>query len=44
MKSRRFRPSAWSKWLVPFLIGLLLLAMLSTFVLVALSVFGYKFG
>ncbi len=44
MKSKRFRSTVWTKWLVPLLLILLLAAMLLTFVVVALSLFGYKFG
>ena len=44
MNSKRFRPSGWTKWLVPLLLILLLGAMLLTFVIVALSVFGFRFG
>ncbi len=44
MKSRRFQPSAWTKWLVPCLLILLLAGLLAIFVLVGLSVFGFNFG
>ncbi len=44
MNSKRFRPSWLSRWLVPALMILLLALMLSAFVLVVLSVFGFKFG
>jgi len=42
VSSKRFRPSRRSSWLVPALIVLLLLVMLSTFAIVALSVLGFK--
>ena len=42
MKSKRFRPSVMTKWLVPFLMALLLGTLLLAFVIVALSVFGFK--
>jgi len=44
MKSKRFQLTAWTKWLIPCLLILLLVAMLTTFVVVALSVFGFSFG
>jgi hypothetical protein len=44
MNSKRFRPSAWTKWLVPLLLGLLLTGLLITLVIIGMSVFGIKFG
>lgn len=43
MNSKRFRPSIWTKWVVPILLILLVGVMLFTFGVVALSLFGYKF-
>ena len=39
-RSQRFTPSGWSRWLVPFLLGILLLGLLAILVLILLSVLG----
>jgi hypothetical protein len=44
MNSKRFRPSAWSKWLVPLLLAVLLLGLFTTLVIIGMSVFGIKFS
>lgn len=38
--SQRFQPSAWMKWLVPVLLGLILLGLAASLVIVVLSVLG----
>jgi hypothetical protein len=38
--SKRFTPSKWTRWLVPALLGLLLLGLLITLAIVLLAVFG----
>jgi len=38
--SQRFQPSAWMKWLIPALIGLILLGLVASLVIVILSVVG----
>jgi uncharacterized membrane protein len=44
MNSKRFRPSAWLKWLVPLLLAVLLLGLFTTLVIIGMSLFGIKFG
>ena len=44
MNSKRFRPSAWLKWLVPLLLAMLLLGLLTILVIIGMSLFGFKFG
>jgi hypothetical protein len=34
MNSKRFRPSAWLKWLVPLLLAMLLLGLLTTLIII----------
>jgi len=43
MKSKHFRPSLWSKWLVPLLLAMLLLGLLTILVIIGMSLFGFKF-
>jgi hypothetical protein len=43
MNSKRFRPSAWLKWLVPLLLAVLLLGLFTTLVIIGMSLFGIKF-
>jgi hypothetical protein len=38
--SQRFQPSAWTKWLVPLLLALILLGLAASLVIVILSVIG----
>ncbi len=38
--SQRFQPSTWMKWLVPFLLVLILLGLAASLVIVILSVIG----
>ena len=42
MNSKRFRPSTWSKWLVPFLLSVLSLGLLSSLVIIGMSLIGFK--
>jgi hypothetical protein len=42
--SQRFQPSAWMKWLVPFLLVLILLGLAASLVIVLLSVTGITPG
>jgi uncharacterized membrane protein len=44
MNSKRFRPSAWLKWLVPLLLAVLLLGLFTTLVIIGMSLFGIKLG
>jgi uncharacterized membrane protein len=44
MNSKRFRPSAWLKWLVPLLLAMLLLGLLTTLIIIGMSLLGIKFG
>ena len=44
MNSKRFRPSAWLKWLVPLLLAMLLPGLLTTLIIIGMSLFGIKFG
>ena len=44
MNSKRFRPSAWLKWLVPLFLAMLLLGLLTTLTIIGMSLFGIKFG
>jgi hypothetical protein len=44
MNSKRFRPSARLKWLVPLLLAMLLLGLLTTLIIIGMSLFGNKFG
>jgi hypothetical protein len=43
MNSKRFRPSAWLKWLVPLLLAVLLLGLFTTLAIIGMSLFGIKF-
>jgi hypothetical protein len=38
--SQRFQPSAWTKWLVPLMLVLILLGLAASLVIVILSVIG----
>ncbi len=42
MKSKRFRPSIWSKWLVPIMLALLVLGLAAIMALIAMSVLGIR--
>ncbi|MGB2910736.1 MAG: hypothetical protein WBD56_04705 [Anaerolineales bacterium] len=43
-QSKRFTPSKWNEYLVPILLILLLLGLLATLVIVALSLYGLTPG
>jgi competence protein ComGC len=43
-KSKRFTPSKWNEYLVPILLVLLLISLLATLVIVALSLYGLTPG
>jgi hypothetical protein len=43
-KSKRFTPNAWTARLVPILLGILLLGLIATLIVVALSLVGVTPG
>lgn len=42
--SKRFNPNRWTEWVIPALLILLLIGLLATIAIIALSVFGLTPG